>query len=72
MANITITIPDKQVNRVRSAFAYALGLGSPPAVSLTDVKTYIVTDLKQFVQNAEKRRVREQTAVGSPQFISFT
>lgn len=70
MADITITVPDNQVNRVRSAFAFALELGSPPAVTLSDVKNYIITDLKQFVKTAENRKAAKENKITNE--VDFT
>ena len=78
MASITITIPDNQVPRVKEAFAYAFGLGSPSsAIPVSTVQDYVVSDLKQFTKNAEIRMAAEQgvldqaALIGSPQSIGF-
>lgn len=59
MATVTITIPDEQVQRVRDAFTYALGIEAPAQADLADLQTYIVRDLKQFVRGAERGIARE-------------
>jgi len=75
MAQLTITIPDSQVPRVREAFAFAFGLGSPSSqtVTITTIQDYVVADLKQFTRNAEVRQaaLAAASAIGSPQFIGF-
>ncbi|GAG54556.1 unnamed protein product [marine sediment metagenome] len=78
MAEITITVPDEQVPRVKEAFAFALGLGSPSsAIPVSTVQDYVVADLKQFTKNAEIRMAAEAgvqaqaEAIGSPQEIGF-
>lgn len=78
MAELTITVPDNQVPRVKEAFAFAFGLGSPSsAIPISTVQDYVVNDLKQFTKNAEIRMaaeqgVRDQAAlIGSPQEIGF-
>ena len=55
MANITITIPVAQEQRVADAFTFALAdrNEASPAV-IADVKAYIIADLKQFVRTAER------------------
>lgn len=53
MADITITIPDDQVQRVRDAFTEMLQLDQPATVA--DVRQYIIDDLKQKVRSAERR-----------------
>lgn len=58
MAQVTITIPDDKVQRVRDAFTYALDLDAQATVE--DVKAYILRDLRQFVLTAERRAAREQ------------
>lgn len=58
MAQVTITIPDDKVQRVRDAFTYALDLDAQATVD--DVKAYILRDLRQFVLTAERRAAREQ------------
>lgn len=59
---VTITIPERHVQRVRSAFQEALELDN--LASLPDVKNYIINDIKQLVRRAERkvaeRTVREQ------------
>lgn len=59
MADLTITIPDTAVQRVRDAFTEMLDLGQPATVE--DVRQYIIADLKQKVQAAE-RRVAQRAA----------
>lgn len=60
MAQLIIDIPDAQVQRVRDAFTFALGLEQPATVA--DVKNYIIEDVKQLVRSAEKR-IAEQAVV---------
>lgn len=75
MAQLTITIPDNQVPRVREAFAFALNLGSPSSqtVTLQTIQDYVVSDLKQFTKNAEARQaaITAVQSIGSPQEIKF-
>lgn len=74
MASITITIPDDQVPRVKEAFAFAYGLGSPSsAIPVSTVQDYVVADLKQFTRNAEVRMAAKDAAeaIGSPQILGF-
>jgi hypothetical protein len=59
MATITITIPADQEQRVQDAFTALLTRSSdrdnpfvPPA-TLTDVKDWIIRDLKQLVRSVE-------------------
>ena len=69
MADITITIPDAQVQRVRDAFTYTLGLDQPATVA--DVKGYIIEDVKQLVRNAE-RRIAEEAAIPPADEVDLT
>ena len=78
MASITITIPDNSVPRVKEAFAFVFGLGSPSsAIGVSVVQDYVVADLTQFTRNAEVRMAAiagveaELEAIGSPQSIGF-
>ena len=61
--DITITIPDEQIPRVRAAFTFALELDEP--ATLADLKSYIITDLKQLVRNAEQRKAAQEAVVDS-------
>lgn len=59
MADVTITIPQDQVQRLQDAFTFVLEPvdenGDPRQADLADLKGYIIADLKQFVRSAEKR-----------------
>lgn len=57
MADITITIPDDKVQRVREAFAFMRGV-DVSEIGLPEVKAYILNDLKQVVVNAEAQQFR--------------
>ena len=76
MAQLTVNIPDNQVPRVREAFAFALGLGSPSSqtVTISTIQDYVVAELKQFVEQHEKRQAetRAVEAIGSPQVVKFS
>lgn len=52
MAQITITIPDEQVQRVRDGLTTALNLDQP--ATLDDAKAYLIAKLKQVVKNGER------------------
>lgn len=57
MADITITIPDDKVERVRTAIAYLRDM-DVSEVGLAEVKAYILNDLKQVVTSAEVQQFR--------------
>lgn len=58
MAEITITIPDDKVERVRTAIAYLRDM-DVSEVGLAEVKAYILNDLKQVVTSAEVQQFRQ-------------
>jgi hypothetical protein len=58
MADITISIPDDKVQRVRDAFAFMRGV-DVSEIGLPEVKAYILNDLKQIVVNAEAQQFRQ-------------
>ena len=66
MADITITIPDEHVERVRDAFTYELG----PVATTQTVKDFLVAELRQFVRGAEVRMAEE--AATNPTEIDFS
>lgn len=72
MADITITIPVDQEQRVQDAFTFALRLETPATIA--DVKQYIIADLKQFVTEAERAEAAKDHSDGAlpPPDISST
>lgn len=70
MATITITIPDAAIPRIQAALEYVFPEITPPA-ALSDLQDYIVADLKQFVQSAERREAKE-TAGNAIDVIDFS
>lgn len=54
---ITITVPEAQVPRVRAAFTRVLGLSQPATGA--DIKGYIISKLKQVVRAAERGAAAE-------------
>lgn len=58
MAEITVTIPDDKVQRVREAFA-VLREKDVSEIGLADVKAYIINDLKGLVVSVEKRQFNQ-------------
>jgi hypothetical protein len=68
MPDVTITIPNDQVQRIRDAFTVGLELEEP--ATLDDLKAYIIADIKQFVRTAERaaaRRAAEQIRADDPE-----
>lgn len=68
MADITITVPDTAIPRIQAAFQKHLGL--PDLATLSDVKSYIIADLKQVTLNAESRI--QEDALTPPDEIDYT
>jgi hypothetical protein len=54
MADITITVPDPQVDRVRTAYADRLGLDVVD-VGLPEFKAALIEDIKRTVRRFEHR-----------------
>jgi len=61
MAQITITVPDPQVDRVRTAYAARLGLDVAD-VGLPEFKAAVIEDIKRTVRRFEQH-VAEQAIV---------
>ena len=60
MADVTITIPPAEEQRVRDAITIALGLDQPAVMD--DLRQYIINDIKQLVRNTEKREASKTAA----------
>ena len=70
MPSFTITITTEQVQRIRDAFTYVLPLvdeaGEPRDATVDDVKAYVVEDLRQFVNMAERNKaIKDYVAADS-------
>ena len=75
MAQITITIPDDQVDRVKAAFASRLGgvydeEGEPREINVDDVKAevgnIIIKVVRQHEKDAAAKTARDSTTDVSP------
>lgn len=63
MAQLILTIPDAQVDRVRAAFAHRLGVDVADVTAET-VRTELVGIVKRVVRQAEVEQARDAAGAG--------
>jgi hypothetical protein len=66
MANVTVTVPDAEVARVKAAVVAELGLDSAAtsAQVLAAVKDWLAHHLRQLVRNHEVQQAQQAAASG--------